>query len=130
MGIYGSKTEVNVGTLWRSAINLGASFIFTIGKRYPKQSTDTTKAWRHMPLFHYGDWDDFKIHAPQDVELVFVEQTQGARNLKDFIHPERAIYTRGRGLRNTSGDNERTSKSGGNLPVVFKRGGSRFDCNV
>jgi tRNA (guanosine-2'-O-)-methyltransferase len=38
IGIENVKTAENVGTLWRSAYILGASFIFTIGKRYKKQA--------------------------------------------------------------------------------------------
>lgn len=34
IGIYGGKTPLNIGSLWRSAHILKADFIFTIGKRY------------------------------------------------------------------------------------------------
>lgn len=34
IGIYHTKNVLNVGTLWRSAHNFGASFIFTVGMRY------------------------------------------------------------------------------------------------
>ena len=95
IGIYEPKTETNIGTLWRSAHNFGADFIFTIGKRYVKDRTDTTKAERHLPLYHYKDWDDFISHIPSEAELVCIEQTDGARELKGFIHPERAIYLLG-----------------------------------
>lgn len=43
IGIFHSKTEQNIGTLWRSAYQLGASGIFTIGKRYKEMSSDTYK---------------------------------------------------------------------------------------
>lgn len=95
IGIYEPKTETNIGTLWRSAHNMGASFLFTIGKRYQKERGDTTKAWRHLPLYHYENWDDFLAHSPKDAEIVFIEQTAGAKNLKDFCHPERALYVLG-----------------------------------
>lgn len=78
--MYHPKTTENIGTLWRSAHNFGADFIFTIGKRYQKQASDTTKASRHIP------------HGCQ---IVFVEQTEGARNLKDAVHPETAAYVLG-----------------------------------
>ena len=55
IGIYESKTETNIGTLWRSAYNFGADFIFTIGKRYKKEPSDTTKSERHIPLYGYDD---------------------------------------------------------------------------
>lgn len=95
IGIYEPKTETNIGTLWRSAHNFGADFIFTIGKRYKKERTDTTKAEKHIPLYNYKDFDDFKNHLPIGGELVFIEQTNGARNLKEANHPERAIYILG-----------------------------------
>ena len=31
IGIFNGKTPENLGVLWRSAQNMGASFIFTIG---------------------------------------------------------------------------------------------------
>ncbi len=95
IGIYEPKTETNIGTLWRSAHNFGADFIFTIGKRYKKERTDNTKAERHIPLYNYVDFDDFKKHLPSEVEIVFIEKTTDAKNLKDTIHPKRAIYILG-----------------------------------
>jgi len=38
IGIQNGKTPENLGVLWRTAQNLGASFIFTIGKRYANQA--------------------------------------------------------------------------------------------
>ena len=48
IGIQNAKTDENIGTLWRSAFIMGASFIFTIGKRYKKQATDTPKSWKNI----------------------------------------------------------------------------------
>jgi hypothetical protein len=42
IGILNGKTPENLGVLWRSAQNLGASYIFTIGNRYAKQACDTS----------------------------------------------------------------------------------------
>lgn len=95
IGIYHPKTTENIGTLWRSAHNFGADFIFTIGKRYKKQASDTTKAERHVPLYEYADFEDFKNHLPRGCNIVFVEQTEGAKNLKDTSHPEAAAYILG-----------------------------------
>ena len=53
IGIQNGKTPENLGVLWRTAQNLGASFIFTIGNRYAKQSCDTHNAVKSMPYFHY-----------------------------------------------------------------------------
>lgn len=95
IGVYNIKTETNLGILWRSAYNFGASFIFTIGKRYKKQPSDTTKAYKHIPLYEYPTFEDFYKHIPKHCSLVCVEQTDNAKSLKDFKHPERAIYLLG-----------------------------------
>ena len=54
IGIEYPKREQNIGTLWRSAQTLGASFIFTIDKKYKKQTSDVRHAWADIPLYHYG----------------------------------------------------------------------------
>ncbi|MEM7718899.1 MAG: RNA methyltransferase [Pseudomonadota bacterium] len=95
IGIYETKEADNVGTLWRSAMNFGADYIFTIGKRYKKQRTDTTKTWRNIPLFEFRDWDDFISHSPRDADLVFIEQTPDAKPLETYAHPKQAIYILG-----------------------------------
>ena len=60
IGVYHAKKDVNIGTLWRSAYIFGASFIFTIGRRFPKQASDTVKAFRHIPLFEYQTIEELK----------------------------------------------------------------------
>lgn len=95
VGIYETKDSDNVGTLWRSAMNFGADYIFTIGARYKKQPSDTTKTWRNIPLFEYTDWNDFLEHIPREAELVFVEQTEDSIPLETYNHPKQAIYILG-----------------------------------
>lgn len=95
IGIFHAKTEENIGTLWRSAAILGASFIFTIGKRYRSQASDTMKAPRHIPLFHYHDWDDFFRHVPNDCPVVAVELAKNSIPLESYYHRERCIYLLG-----------------------------------
>jgi tRNA(Leu) C34 or U34 (ribose-2'-O)-methylase TrmL len=95
IGIYHPKTTENIGTLWRSAHNFGADFIFTIGTRYKKQASDTTKAERHIPLYEYSSFEDFKSHLPRGCSIVFVEQCEGATNLRETNHPETAVYVLG-----------------------------------
>lgn len=95
IGIENGKTERNIGTLWRSAHCFGAAFIFTIGARYLKQPTDTTKAWLHVPLYEYQDFHDFNKYKPIDSELVGIELDTKATPLETFIHPERALYLLG-----------------------------------
>jgi len=95
IGIYHPKTIENIGTLWRSGHNFGADFIFTIGARYKKQPSDTTKAERHIPLFYYDTWDEFLGTKPTEAQLVFIEQADGATKLGSFAHPEQSIYILG-----------------------------------
>lgn len=95
IGIFHCKTETNVGTLWRSAAILGADFIFTIGKRYQAQSSDTVKTPRHIPLYHYKDYDDFFQHVPYSCPVIAVELADNSLPLETFVHPERCIYLLG-----------------------------------
>ena len=41
IGIENAKNEYNIGTLWRSAYLMGASFIFTVNTRYKKTKVQT-----------------------------------------------------------------------------------------
>jgi len=93
IGIYQGKTEANIGTLWRSAYQLGASGIFTIGRRYRQQASDTVKAMRHIPLINYEDFSHFQSNRPVGALLVGVEM--GGVGLKHFNHPKTAIYLLG-----------------------------------
>ena len=92
---YHIKTEVNIGTLLRSAHIFGAAFVATVGKRYERQSSNTTKMERHIPLLHYADADDLLAHVPYDCQPVAVEITEAARSLPQFTHPRRALYILG-----------------------------------
>jgi tRNA G18 (ribose-2'-O)-methylase SpoU len=93
VGIYHTKTEVNVGTLWRSAYQLGAMGVFTIGKRYKQQSSDTTKVWKQIPLRHYVTVEEYKSHMPFNARLIGIEMN--GKPVDSFWHPEQAIYLLG-----------------------------------
>lgn len=95
IGVYCPKTEENIGTLWRHANNFNADFIFTIGRRYKRQPTDTSVTSRHIPLYNYKDFADFYEHMPYDCQLVCVELTPVAAKMPKFVHPERAVYLLG-----------------------------------
>lgn len=95
IGIFHPKTHMNIGTLWRHAQVYDADFIFTIGKRYKKEPTDTQNASLHIPLYNYKDWDDFQEHRPYNCPLVCVELANHAHTLQNSTHPERAIYLLG-----------------------------------
>ena len=93
VGVYCPKTETNVGTLWRSAFQLGAAGIFTIGRRYRQQASDTPKTPRHVPLRHFESFDQWASSRPHGAMLVGVEM--GGRALEDFTHPMQAVYLLG-----------------------------------
>ena len=100
IGIYRAKSEANHGTLWRSAYQLGASFMFTIGARFDKhrvRSTDTAKAWAKIPIFQYPDFNAFAGKSGQPWAWLAGEgargrsgggsQPGGARLVAASMHP-------------------------------------------
>lgn len=93
IGIYHTKTISNIGTLWRSAYQLGASGIFTIGQRYPHQASDTLKTYRHVPMREFLTFEDFIKARPKDAKLVGIEM--GGDPLSKCNHPQQAIYLLG-----------------------------------
>lgn len=95
IGIYHGKNTDNIGTLWRSAHNFGASFIFVIGRRYHRQASDTTKAERHVPLYEYETFEEFKNNLPKGCQIVLIEQCEGASDLRQANHPVTAAYVLG-----------------------------------
>lgn len=95
IGIQNGKTPENLGVLWRSAQNLGASFIFTIGNRYSKQACDTHNAVKSIPYYHYDTFNDFFNNIPKGARIVGVELTDDAEPLETFHHPRRCVYLLG-----------------------------------
>lgn len=95
IGIYGSKTPANLGTLWRQGLLYGASYVFTVGKRYVRQCSDTPHTDRHIPLLHFTDVDDLVDHLPFGSPLVGVEMADRAVPLAAYQHRQRATYLLG-----------------------------------
>ncbi len=95
IGILNGKTPENLGVLWRSAQNMGANFIFSIGNRYAKQACDTHNAVKAMPYFHYKTFEDFYEHLPKGARIVGVEKSEKAVDLESFHHPRRCVYLLG-----------------------------------
>jgi tRNA G18 (ribose-2'-O)-methylase SpoU len=95
IGILNAKTETNIGTLWRSAFIMGASFIFTIGHRYKKQPSDTPQSWKHIPLYNYESFEEFYKIIPYDCQLIGIELDEKSIPIAEFKHPERCIYLLG-----------------------------------
>jgi tRNA(Leu) C34 or U34 (ribose-2'-O)-methylase TrmL len=92
IGLYRPKDPANVGSVLRAATIYGAGFVAIEGirGRALKHATDTTAAFKHLPVFLTDD--DLLIHRPHDCQLVVVDLIPGATPLPDFKHPERALY--------------------------------------
>ncbi len=93
IGLVNSKHASNLGTLWRGAYQLGAAFIFTIGRRYDVQSSDVIKTYLDVPLHFYPDMPTFWESIPFSCPVVAIEM--GGEPLQTFTHPERCIYLLG-----------------------------------
>lgn len=93
VGVFQPKRTQNIGTLWRTALQLGASGLFTIGRRYSIQASDIFEAPRHIPLRHYLSFQDFLNDRPASIPLVAIEM--GGERLTTFRHPDRAFYLLG-----------------------------------
>lgn len=89
IGLHQPKTPSNVGSALRAASVFGAAMVACSGRRYHRAATDTMKAYRHLPLVQV---DDLRSIVPFDAVPVAVDLVEGARNLMDYTHPERAIY--------------------------------------
>jgi tRNA G18 (ribose-2'-O)-methylase SpoU len=93
VGVYNALNQVNIGTLWRSAYQLGAAGIFTIGRPYHRQPSDTSQAMRQIPMRHFLTFEDFIAARPVGAVLVGIEM--GGIRLSEFRHPLRAVYLLG-----------------------------------
>jgi len=93
IGIHYVKNQQNLGTLWRSAYQLGAAGIFTVGKKYSKQSSDTNKCPLKIPYRSYHDTEDFFNNRPVGSRIIGIEM--GGVPLSEFEHPDQCIYLLG-----------------------------------
>ena len=104
IGVYEPKKEINIGSLWRTAGIMGASMIFTIGKRYEMQASDTVKTNRQIPLIHFDTLKDAINAKEESVPIIGIELDLRAVPLQGFRHPKLAWYLLGaedRGLPET-----------------------------
>lgn len=95
IGTYNPKRELNTGTLYRSAFNMGAAYTFCVGSRYKVTKGDTPKHYRHIPCFYHDTLEEFLWAKPKDSILVGCEIDSRAHSLEKFTHPERAVYLLG-----------------------------------
>jgi tRNA(Leu) C34 or U34 (ribose-2'-O)-methylase TrmL len=89
IGLHMPKTPANVGHVLRAASAFDVASVYVSGTRYRRSGTDTSAAYRHLPLIEVTD-----LHSivPYDCVPVAVELTDDARPISTFIHPERAMY--------------------------------------
>ena len=95
IGIEGPKTPENIGIVWRSARIMKADFMFVIGKRYKGVKTDTTKSWRHIPLFEFDTFGHFHAALPKGASLVGIELDVRSVPLTTYQPPQRAVLLLG-----------------------------------
>ncbi len=93
IGIFAPIHHENIGTLWRSAYQLGAAGIFVIGKYRRSQASDTANTRLEIPFRNYPTWDDFLQHRPIGARLIGIEID--GKPLNTFQHPVQAIYILG-----------------------------------
>ncbi|HMN12258.1 MAG TPA: RNA methyltransferase [Bellilinea sp.] len=93
IGVCYPRNKENIGTLWRSAYQLGAAGVFTIGRTYKHQSSDVLFTENEIPLRHYDDFEHFLANRPKGAQLIAVEM--GGTPLREYKHPSRAIYLLG-----------------------------------
>jgi hypothetical protein len=95
IGVVRGRRAESLSVLWRSAYQLGASFVFTIGARHAPimESEDCQIAFRSIPLWRFEDWDDFMSSAPFAAPIVALEM--GGAPLETFAHPRCCVYLLG-----------------------------------
>lgn len=89
IGLHQPKNALNIGAALRACGCYGADLIAVSGKRYGHSSTDTQKAWKHIPLLQT---DDLQKVIPKGCVPVAVDLIAGAKPLMSYKHPERAFY--------------------------------------
>lgn len=102
VGIYFPEKKENIGSLFRSAYAFNSNYVFTVGKKYSRVGTDTCNSIEHIPYFNYLNKEEFLRLRPKGSALVVVEISEKAKDLTNFVHPEKAVYLLG--------------SEGGNLP--------------
>lgn len=95
IGVFRPKNEENIGSLWRTAYIYGANFIFIIDAKYKKNTSDVLKVWSKIPLFQYESIDAFIQTVPYSCKIIGIEMDKSATPIKEFDHPDRAIYLLG-----------------------------------
>lgn len=89
IGLQEVQKDGNFGGLLRAAHCYGVGLVVIAG-RFIREVTDTTKAYRHIPVLQ--GQDDVFSAIPFDCVPVAVDLLPDAESLVTFKHPERAYY--------------------------------------
>lgn len=96
IALWNPKTPANVGGVLRAADCYGVDLVVIGGARRVKTiahlSTDTAKAWKHIPTLQPEDPFDA---MPLGSIPIAVDLVEGAQSLVSYRHPERAFYVFG-----------------------------------
>lgn len=96
VGIVRGVSAANHGSVWRTALQLGAAFTFTVGAPYSRRvegGADVYKAARSIPCVAYAD--ETALDAARVVGAEYVAVEYGGESLAGFAHPRRAVYLLG-----------------------------------
>lgn len=83
------KCNSNVGSVLRASGNFNVPLVVLGGSRYNKSCTDTMKYHRHNPVLQI---DNVLDCIPYDCVPVAVDLVEGAVDITEYKHPERAYY--------------------------------------
>lgn len=89
IGLDRPKDTANLGGVLRAAQCYGAAMVMMMGARMGRYSTDTMKAYRHLPCVEV---DDLLKHCPYGAEPIVVELCERAKPIFTFTHPHSAFY--------------------------------------
>lgn len=96
IALWNPKTPANVGGVMRAASCYGADLVVIAGKRRVHSlrhlATDVGDAWRHIPTLQPEDPFDA---MPLGAIPIAVDLLEGAFELPNYVHPERAFYVFG-----------------------------------
>lgn len=90
VGLFKPKTNWNVGGALRASYCYGAKMVAIQDPRTDiKAASDTPKTWTNIPVIKCPD---LKNIIPYGSIPVAVDLLEGATDLRDFSHPQRAFY--------------------------------------
>lgn len=94
IGLHRPKNGLNIGGVLRAAHCYGAAMVAISGNRSEARriihsSANVTKSERHIPLLR---GDDLREMVPFDCVPVAVDLVDGAIELQNYQHPQRAFY--------------------------------------